>query len=75
MSQKETLWEMDRHTAAKHTILRKYLDAWIPILGGGRYAREDLVLRSVRAQNAISSESSSVVATVRLVLESNRTCL
>jgi three-Cys-motif partner protein len=44
MSQKDTLWEMTRHTAAKHTILRKYLDAWIPILGGGRYAREDLVL-------------------------------
>jgi three-Cys-motif partner protein len=44
MSQKKTLWEMDRHTAAKHTILRKYLDAWIPILGGGRFARDDLVL-------------------------------
>lgn len=35
---------MDRHTAAKHTILRKYLDAWLPILGGGRYARDDVVL-------------------------------
>jgi three-Cys-motif partner protein len=44
VSTKKTLWEMDRHTAAKHTILRKYLDAWIPILGGGRYARDDLVL-------------------------------
>lgn len=41
---KETLWSMKRHTAAKHTILRKYLDAWIPILGGGRYAHEHLVL-------------------------------
>lgn len=44
MANKETLWPMTRHTAAKHTILRKYLDAWIPILGGGRYAREHLVL-------------------------------
>ena len=44
MAEKTTLWSMTRHTAAKHTILRKYLDAWMPILGGGRYAREHLVL-------------------------------
>lgn len=35
---------MERTTAAKHQILRKYLDAWIAILGGGRFARDDLVL-------------------------------
>jgi three-Cys-motif partner protein len=35
---------MDGHTAAKHAILRKYLDAWLPILGGGRYAHDHLVL-------------------------------
>jgi three-Cys-motif partner protein len=26
------LWERDDHTAAKHRILRKYLDAWLPIM-------------------------------------------
>ncbi len=26
------LWERDEHTAAKHRILRKYLDAWLPIM-------------------------------------------
>ncbi len=25
-------WELDPHTQAKHTILRKYLDAWLPIM-------------------------------------------
>jgi three-Cys-motif partner protein len=30
---KETLWQIEPHTAAKHEILRKYLDAWFPILG------------------------------------------
>ena len=30
---KDTLWEIERHTSAKHQILRKYLDAWLPILG------------------------------------------
>jgi three-Cys-motif partner protein len=44
MTTKETLWPMRATTAAKHTILRKYLDAWIAILGGGRYAHDHLVL-------------------------------
>ncbi|MEW6363219.1 MAG: three-Cys-motif partner protein TcmP [Acidobacteriota bacterium] len=29
---KETLWELDPHTKAKHQILRRYLSAWFPIL-------------------------------------------
>lgn len=29
---KETVWEMDPHTYAKHEILREYLKAWFPIL-------------------------------------------
>jgi three-Cys-motif partner protein len=30
---KETIWAIEPHTSAKHQILRKYLDAWLPILG------------------------------------------
>ncbi|MFN7938338.1 MAG: three-Cys-motif partner protein TcmP [Bryobacteraceae bacterium] len=30
---KETIWQIEPHTSAKHQILRKYLDAWLPILG------------------------------------------
>jgi three-Cys-motif partner protein len=29
---KGTVWELEPHTAAKHAILRKYLNAWLPIL-------------------------------------------
>lgn len=29
----DVLWECRPHTRAKHTILRSYLDAWLPILG------------------------------------------
>lgn len=29
---KETIWELDPHTKAKHEILRRYLKAWFPIL-------------------------------------------
>jgi three-Cys-motif partner protein len=30
---RDTIWKIEPHTAAKHKILRKYLDAWFPILG------------------------------------------
>lgn len=44
MAKKGTLWPITRPTQAKHTILRKYLDAWFPILGAGRHAHKDVVL-------------------------------
>jgi three-Cys-motif partner protein len=30
---RSTVWEIEPHTRAKHEILRRYLQAWIPILG------------------------------------------
>lgn len=35
---KETIWEIEPHTQAKHEILRRYLSAWFPILG--KYNKE-----------------------------------
>lgn len=32
----DAIWEADPHTLAKHEILRRYLDAWFPILGSGQ---------------------------------------
>lgn len=29
---KTTLWDLEPHTTAKHRILRRYLDAWLPIM-------------------------------------------
>jgi three-Cys-motif partner protein len=48
----DTVWQIDRHTQSKHTILRRYWEAWLPIMtrynqrvlyidgfaGPGRYA-------------------------------------
>jgi three-Cys-motif partner protein len=34
-----TIWELEPHTAAKHEILRKYLQAWLPILSQGRFPK------------------------------------
>ena len=28
----KTIWSIEPHTEAKHAILRKYLDAWLPII-------------------------------------------
>ncbi len=32
-SPKTTVWALEDHTRGKHLVLRKYLDAWLPILG------------------------------------------
>ena len=29
----DTVWPFEPHTGAKHQIIRRYLDAWFPILG------------------------------------------
>jgi len=33
MAPDSTQWPLEPHTAAKHEILRRYLNAWFPILG------------------------------------------
>ena len=30
---KTTIWDIEPHTMAKHEILRRYMQAWMPILG------------------------------------------
>ncbi len=33
MSPKNPLWKLEPHTLGKHLVLRRYLDAWFPIMG------------------------------------------
>jgi three-Cys-motif partner protein len=33
MEPKTTLWKLEPHTLGKHLVLKKYLDAWLPIMG------------------------------------------
>lgn len=33
MAPDSTQWRLEPHTAAKHEILRRYMNAWFPILG------------------------------------------
>src|SRR5687768_1930123 len=32
MPPRDVLWDLDPHTIAKHRILRRYVDAWLPIM-------------------------------------------
>src|SRR5260370_27529493 len=32
-TRKETVWPIDPHTQRKHEILRRYFEAWLPIMG------------------------------------------
>src|SRR5579884_1856275 len=36
---KTTVWKLDPHTRAKHEILRRYLQAWTPILTQGGFPK------------------------------------
>jgi three-Cys-motif partner protein len=36
---KTTVWKLDPHTRAKHAILRRYLQAWTPILTQGGFPK------------------------------------
>ena len=36
---KNTIWKLDPHTGAKHAILRRYLQAWTPILAQGGFPK------------------------------------
>ena len=39
MRPKTTIWELEPHTATKHEILRRYIQAWAPILSQGNFPR------------------------------------
>lgn len=34
---KTTIWDLEPHTRAKHEILKRYLQAWVPILGHSKF--------------------------------------
>ena len=36
---KDTVWKLEPHTRAKHEIIKRYLQAWIPILSLGKFPK------------------------------------
>lgn len=61
---KDVLWDRDPHTAAKHQILRRYLEAWFPMIAQG-FHQDGLTYVDAFAgpgEYKNSKESSPVIA-------------
>lgn len=79
----DLLWERDPHTAAKHTLLRRYLSAWFPIMarqfrdtgitfldafaGPGEYTNSKESSPSIAMAQAMRHEVASSGAQTRLI--------
>lgn len=77
------LWERDPHTAAKHTLLRRYLSAWFPIMasqfrdvgitffdgfaGPGEYTNAQDSSPAIAMEQALRSEVTGSGTQTRLV--------
>lgn len=80
----DVVWERDRHTAAKHTLLRRYMEAWFPIMatqfrkqgitffdgfaGPGEYTNALDSSPLIALRQAFRTEVKSTGAPVRIVL-------
>jgi len=63
-----TLWEIEPHTEAKHAILRKYLDAWLPIIT--RWHGRVLYLDGFAGPGEyIGSKDGSPIIAIKAILE------
>ncbi|WP_080682004.1 three-Cys-motif partner protein TcmP [Sorangium cellulosum] len=65
-----TIWELEPHTAAKHRILRSYLDAWFPILARHPKAKRVLYVDAFAGPGEYKNgEDGSPVIALKAVLE------
>jgi three-Cys-motif partner protein len=82
----QTVWAIEPHTEAKHKILRKYLDAWFPIMaasnrrivyldgfsGPGRYTGGQPGSPIVALQSALTHRANLTAELVFLFIEERR---
>ncbi len=65
---KTTIWALEPHTEAKHAILRKYLDAWLPIMT--RYNGRVLFVDGFAGPGEyIGGKNGSPIIAIKAVLE------
>jgi len=84
----DTIWERDAHTAAKHTLLRRYLSAWFPIMasqfrdtgitffdgfaGPGEYTNAQDSSPTIAMEQALRSDVTRFRTQTRLVFVEDR---
>ena len=69
---KTTIWELEPHTAAKHEILRRYLQAWAPILSQGKYPHLVVVDGFAGPGRYSKGEEGSPIIAIKAVIEQPR---
>ena len=64
-----TIWDLESHSRAKHEILKRYLQAWVPILGQSSYS-ELLYIDGFAGPGRYSKgEDGSPIIALRAALE------
>lgn len=69
---KSTIWELEPHTSAKHEILRRYLQAWAPILSQGRFPHLVIVDGFAGPGRYSKGEEGSPLIAIKAVTEQPR---
>ncbi|MFZ2030350.1 MAG: three-Cys-motif partner protein TcmP [Vitreimonas sp.] len=72
MQPKTTVWELEPHTAAKHEILRRYLQAWAPILSQGRFPHIVFLDGFAGPGRYSKGEEGSPIIAIKAVIEQPR---
>lgn len=69
MQPRTTIWELEPHTAAKHEILRRYLQAWAPILSQGKFPNLVIVDGFAGPGRYSRGEEGSPIISIKAVTE------
>jgi three-Cys-motif partner protein len=72
MQPRTTIWDLEPHTAAKHEILRRYVQAWAPILSHGNFPQLVFVDGFAGPGRYSKGEEGSPLTAVRAVIEQPR---
>jgi three-Cys-motif partner protein len=67
-----TIWELEPHTAAKHEILRRYLQAWAPILSQGNFPHLVFVDGFAGPGRYSKGEEGSPIIAIKAVIDRPR---
>ncbi len=72
MQPKTTIWELEPHTAAKHEILRRYVQAWAPILSQGNFPHLVFVDGFAGPGRYSMGEEGSPIIAIKAVIDQPR---
>lgn len=72
MQPKTTIWDLELHTAAKHEILRRYIQAWAPILSQANFPHLVFVDGFAGPGRYSKGEEGSPIIAVKAILDQPR---